>query len=533
MGPLAGLSGMSGLFSVGGVTSVATAALTATAAVATAFAAPAAAAPTRHGARAISGAGSSATAAGSPSRGRSGSANPRSPGQPGSSHRSPAGSHGGSSPAPGAAAAAIRRTPGARGAPDHDSIGPGGTGGSPTPTTVDPLDPTPTTTPGTAPGPPTTPPSRGPPTTAPNRARAGRQRRSCRAVPGHTSSSRARQRHRSRRRHRQEDPAIVRPRAVAQSIVAGPRSGSRQLPYTGTLVFTYRVCDVTNLCSQARHRDVRPRSLTGPGPGAPGRGRLVASGAMDRREFLRLGAMAGAAGALAQCSSGSSKARRLPGPTTTTTAPRLESVLDGAPADSGIDTVVVCMMENRSFDSYFGWLARDEHYLEQGRSRYGAKFAINGNSFQQFPGRPTASRSRRSGACCATSRNGGAAATTRIRATSGTRDAPNETAASWRPAAATTSSRSPTSKARIFRSTTCSRVVSPFATAGTRRCSGRRIRIASTCSRRNRAATRPTTCRSPKAGSSGRTSSTGSRLRTSTSPSTRRICRRSCSGARA
>ncbi len=109
---------------------------------------------------------------------------------------------------------------------------------------------------------------------------------------------------------------------------------------------------------------------------------------MDRREFLRLGAMAGVAGALAGCSSGSSsKARRLPGSTTTTTtARRLESVLDGAPADSGIDTVVVCMMENRSFDSYFGWLARDEHYLEQGRSRYGAKFAINGSSFQQFSG---------------------------------------------------------------------------------------------------------------------------------------------------
>jgi phospholipase C len=107
---------------------------------------------------------------------------------------------------------------------------------------------------------------------------------------------------------------------------------------------------------------------------------------MDRREFLRLGAMAGAAGALASCSRGSSKARHLPASTTTTT-PRLESVLDGAAADSGIDTVVVCMMENRSFDSYFGWLARDEQFLEQGRSRYGAKFAINGNSFQQFPGR--------------------------------------------------------------------------------------------------------------------------------------------------
>ncbi len=114
------------------------------------------------------------------------------------------------------------------------------------------------------------------------------------------------------------------------------------------------------------------------------RDEVVASGDMDRREFLRLSAMAGAAAVLTQCSSGSSKAKA--GPATTTTLPRPPSVLDGAPADSGIDTVVVAMMENRSFDSYFGWLARDESYLEQGRSRYGARFAVDGNSFQQFPG---------------------------------------------------------------------------------------------------------------------------------------------------
>jgi phospholipase C len=107
---------------------------------------------------------------------------------------------------------------------------------------------------------------------------------------------------------------------------------------------------------------------------------------MDRREFLRLGAMAGAAAALASCSKGSSKSSPKPSVSTTTAAPRVESVLEGAPADSGIDTVVIAMMENRSFDSYFGWLARDEHYLEQGRSRYGKQFAINGQSFQEFPG---------------------------------------------------------------------------------------------------------------------------------------------------
>src|SRR5215468_6769700 len=98
---------------------------------------------------------------------------------------------------------------------------------------------------------------------------------------------------------------------------------------------------------------------------------------MDRREFLRLGAMAGAAGVLASCTGSTGKAKPAPR-STTTSAPRLESVLDGAPAESGIDTVVILMMENRSFDSYFGWLARDEQYLERGRSRYGAQFAVNG-----------------------------------------------------------------------------------------------------------------------------------------------------------
>jgi phospholipase C len=105
---------------------------------------------------------------------------------------------------------------------------------------------------------------------------------------------------------------------------------------------------------------------------------------LDRREFLRLSALAGAAAVLLQCSSGSSKAK--PTTTSTTALPKAESVLDGPAAESGIDTVVVAMMENRSFDSYFGWLARDNAYLEAGRSKYGAQFTVDGNSFQEFPG---------------------------------------------------------------------------------------------------------------------------------------------------
>jgi phospholipase C len=95
--------------------------------------------------------------------------------------------------------------------------------------------------------------------------------------------------------------------------------------------------------------------------------------------------MAGVAAALAPaCSGGSggSSSSTTPG----TKAPRRHStILEGPAAESGIDTVVIVMMENRSFDSYLGWLARDERYLEEGRSRYGASFTVAGDSFQQFP----------------------------------------------------------------------------------------------------------------------------------------------------
>lgn len=52
------------------------------------------------------------------------------------------------------------------------------------------------------------------------------------------------------------------------------------------------------------------------------------------------------------------------------------SILDGPAAESGIDHVVVVMMENRSFDHWLGWLSTDEAWLEQGRSRYGADFGV-------------------------------------------------------------------------------------------------------------------------------------------------------------
>ena len=95
---------------------------------------------------------------------------------------------------------------------------------------------------------------------------------------------------------------------------------------------------------------------------------------MDRRDFLRDSLMLGSAVALGGCL-----------PSKPTPSAICNSILDRPAADSGIDTVVVVMMENRSFDSYLGWLARDQGYLEDGRSRYGDRFGVRGESHQSFP----------------------------------------------------------------------------------------------------------------------------------------------------
>src|SRR4029079_2606034 len=49
-------------------------------------------------------------------------------------------------------------------------------------------------------------------------------------------------------------------------------------------------------------------------------------------------------------------------------------------AQAPVDTIVIVMMENRSFDHYFGWLPTDSAYIEAGRSRYGADFTVDGNN---------------------------------------------------------------------------------------------------------------------------------------------------------
>ena len=86
---------------------------------------------------------------------------------------------------------------------------------------------------------------------------------------------------------------------------------------------------------------------------------------ITRRDFLR-GAAAIGAGMGMGLSPWTSDAARLPG----------GSLLDLPAASSPIDTIVVMMMENRSFDHYLGWLGSDPTYYETGLSLYG-RFKIN------------------------------------------------------------------------------------------------------------------------------------------------------------
>ncbi len=105
---------------------------------------------------------------------------------------------------------------------------------------------------------------------------------------------------------------------------------------------------------------------------------------MNRREFLtRAGfAVLGTAastklqrlGGVVGGSAPSSAASTLPG-----------SVLSAGASECPIDTVVIVMMENRSFDHYLGWLGDDDAYLEAGRTRYGSSFFVDGLVDQSFP----------------------------------------------------------------------------------------------------------------------------------------------------
>ena len=98
---------------------------------------------------------------------------------------------------------------------------------------------------------------------------------------------------------------------------------------------------------------------------------------MDRRTFLRGAAAVGGlavAGRL-RPALGSTGPKKAPAP-----RPMLSLPASAAP----VDTIVIVMMENRSFDHYFGWLPHDEAFMEAGRKRYGPQFTVAGNQQQTY-----------------------------------------------------------------------------------------------------------------------------------------------------
>jgi phospholipase C len=101
---------------------------------------------------------------------------------------------------------------------------------------------------------------------------------------------------------------------------------------------------------------------------------------MNRREFLRTAGLVGGAAVvsgptlLRGGSSASAATTSAPAPPH---VPR-DSVLNHPASECPVDTVVVLMMENRSFDHYFGHLGSDQQYLDEGRRRYGKDFTIDG-----------------------------------------------------------------------------------------------------------------------------------------------------------
>ena len=104
----------------------------------------------------------------------------------------------------------------------------------------------------------------------------------------------------------------------------------------------------------------------------------MAGNPLGRREFLVGAGLIAGATALGGPRAVASTLR---GPT-----PRLAptSVLDATASVAPFDTVVVVMMENRSFDHLLGWAGTDAAYLDAGRRRYGADFTIDGNQQQTY-----------------------------------------------------------------------------------------------------------------------------------------------------
>jgi phospholipase C len=106
---------------------------------------------------------------------------------------------------------------------------------------------------------------------------------------------------------------------------------------------------------------------------------------LNRRDFLKAAAAGGV------LSAGWPLAARATGPIDKLTAlldnteHLATSMLNQPAAISPIDTVVILMMENRSFDHYLGWLATDASYLDAGRERYGTGFTVEGRIDLAYP----------------------------------------------------------------------------------------------------------------------------------------------------
>jgi phospholipase C len=97
---------------------------------------------------------------------------------------------------------------------------------------------------------------------------------------------------------------------------------------------------------------------------------------MKRREFLRGAATLGGAAML-----GSPLSRVL----AADGVPRLRggSMLDLPASQAPVDTIVVLMMENRSFDHYLGWLRTDRAYREESRRRY-RRFRVRADNTRRY-----------------------------------------------------------------------------------------------------------------------------------------------------
>jgi len=102
---------------------------------------------------------------------------------------------------------------------------------------------------------------------------------------------------------------------------------------------------------------------------------------MDRRDFLRTTATTMGALALAPFVSACSLDDRDRDAERTLRADRL---LDHPAAQSPIDTIVVVMLENRSFDHYLGWLSTDPAYMDAGRSAYGHSFRVSARQHMRY-----------------------------------------------------------------------------------------------------------------------------------------------------